>query len=195
MQKVELQDELDHFKQYEKEDPDYQEPSTFMEMKMLTFMDKYYLDLKQDNGISKDFGMSKKNSTLALMNGKVKPVIKEKNFEEYLSKQTKEVLSNSKANRKKSQAKKAMLQQRQIAETRQMFSQRGMRQSPAMKGRKHENIGSLFQQLAMVNKEATVGHRSPDSRGAIMSSFRSAATNYQTNNSRESISDRAVMSP
>ena len=57
-----------------------------MEMKMLTFMDKYYLDMKKDNGISKDFGMSKKNSTLALMNGKVKPVIHEKNFEDYLTK-------------------------------------------------------------------------------------------------------------
>ena len=116
-----------------------------MEMKMLTFMDKYYLDMKKDNGIGKDFGMSKKDSTLALMNGKVKPVIQEKNFEDYLSKQTKEILSNSKANKKKSQAKKAMLQQRQIAETRQMFSQRAMRQSPAIKDRKHENIGSLFQ--------------------------------------------------
>ena len=56
---------------------------------MLTFMDKYYLELKSNEGISQDFGLSKKDSTLALMNNKVKPVIAEKKFEDYLAKQTK----------------------------------------------------------------------------------------------------------
>ena len=59
---------------------------------MRDFMDGYYADLKIENGIDLDYGIKKDDSTLALMMGKVKPKITEKNFEDFLAKQTKEIL-------------------------------------------------------------------------------------------------------
>ena len=82
-----------------------------MEMKMRKFMDGYYADMKKDNGIDPDYGIKKEDSNLVLMLNKVKPPIEEKTFEDYLSNETKKVLGTCKVNRKKSLAKKALLQQ------------------------------------------------------------------------------------
>ena len=88
-----------------------QPKQSYQEMKMKMKMDKFYEELKEENGISADYGVHNSLNTSVSNNmNSLRPAFTEKTFEDYLANETKKLLGTCRSV-EKSRAKKAMQMQ------------------------------------------------------------------------------------